>query len=419
MLYLVENILVTRGLNPSMALALVRVTAALVVLVLSFAANYMAKRYLLRVVHHFVARTKTTWDDVVMERRVFHQLAHVAPALIIYLTAPYILAGYGHLLAFVTNAVLIYLIALGVIVLYSFLDAVVDIYRTFEIAREIPIKGFIQVAKIVIMFIAVIAVISIIFDQSPFYLFSGLGALTAVLMLIFKDSILGLVAGIQLTSNKMVARGDWIEMPKYGADGDVIDISLTTVKVKNWDKTITSIPAYALISESFKNWRGMAESGGRRIKRSINIDMNTIKFCDEEMLRRFAGIRYIAEYIERKKKELDEYNAVSGTDHLSPANIRRLTNIGTFRAYIIAYLKNHPMINRNMTFLVRQLQPGENGLPLEIYVFSSDIVWANYEAIQADIFDHILAVVPEFDLRVFQNPSGSDFMRFAEASGGD
>ena len=230
-----------------------------------------------------------------------------------------------------------------------------------------------------------------------------------MLILVFKDAILGFVAGIQLTANKMVARGDWIEMPDYGADGDVLDVSLTTVKVQNWDKTVTTIPTYALISNSFKNWRGMQESGGRRIKRSINIDVNTIKFCDEEMLARFGRIQHIAAYIEHKKEELAAYNQEQRADLSSLVNGRRLTNVGTFRAYVAAYLRHHPMVNQDMTFLIRHLAPTEHGLPIEIYVFCSDIVWANYEAVQADIFDHILAIVPQFDLRLFQAPAGSDF----------
>ncbi len=233
--------------------------------------------------------------------------------------------------------------------------------------------------------------------------------MTAVLLLIFKDSILGLVAGIQISSNDMVRLGDWVEMPKHGADGDVIDISLTTVKIQNFDKTITTIPTYTMVSDSFKNWRGMSQSAGRRIKRNINIDMRSVKFCDESMLERFASFRHISEYIARKKDELTKFNAENGIDDSVLVNGRRMTNLGTFRAYLEGYLRNHPKINKDMTFLVRQLQPTETGLPIEIYVFCSDKIWANYEAIQADIFDHILAVIPEFDLKVFQNPTGADF----------
>jgi len=234
-----------------------------------------------------------------------------------------------------------------------------------------------------------------------------------VLMLIFKDPILGLAAGIQLSANKMVRVGDWIEMPKYGADGDVIDISLTTVKVQNWDKTIITIPTFALVSEGVKNWRGMSESGGRRIKRPIFIDMTSVKFCTQEMIERFSKIQYLSNYVLDKKKELSDFNEQRNIDNTVLVNGRRMTNLGTFRAYLVSYLRDHPKINKNLTFLVRQLDPGPTGLPIEIYVFSSDQVWANYESIQADIFDHILAVIPEFDLRVYQNPTGSDFQNLA------
>ncbi len=301
------------------------------------------------------------------------------------------------------------MIVMGILALDAFLNGSLAIYETYEISNKIPIKGFIQVFKIIIYFTSGVFIIAILLDKTPVYLFSSLGALTAVLMFIFKDAILGFVAGIQLTANQMVANGDWIEMPKYGADGDIIEIALTTVKVQNWDKTITTIPTYALITESFKNWRGMSESGGRRIKRSISLDMNTIQFCTEEMLDRFSKIQYISSYIEKQKIELKTYNQAEQVDHSSLVNGRRMTNVGTFRAYVEAYLKNHPKINHEMTFLVRQLAPSEHGLPIEIYVFSKDKAWANYESIQADIFDHILAVIPEFDLQVFQDPSGRDF----------
>jgi miniconductance mechanosensitive channel len=239
-------------------------------------------------------------------------------------------------------------------------------------------------------------------------LFASLGTLTAVLMLVFKDAILGLTAGIQLTTNKMLAIGDWLEMPKYGADGDVLEITLTTVKVQNWDRTITTIPTYALISDAFKNWRGMSESDGRRIKRSLFLDLNTIRFCDEPLLKRLSRIQLIQEYVDRKKEELAEYNKQSKVDDSCLVNGRRMTNVGTFRAYITAYLKRHPMVNQEMTLLVRQLEPTPKGLPIQIYIFSKEKRWVPYEDIQSDIFDHLLAVLPEFDLRVFQSPSGVD-----------
>jgi len=325
------------------------------------------------------------------------------------LLAPVTLAGLDSLITVISNVTLIYMIIVLMLAFDALFNSAAIIYKSFPVSKEIPTKGFIQVLKIALYFLTAIFIFSIALNKTPIFLLSGLGALTAVLMLIFKDAILGFVAGIQLAANKMVANGDWIEMPNYGADGDVLEVSLTTVKVQNWDKTITTIPTYALISESFKNWRGMQESGGRRIKRAISIDMDSIKFCNEEMLERFAKVQYITDYIEKKKTELESFNTATKVDNASLANGRRMTNIGTFRAYVEAYLRNHPMINLDMTFLVRQLKPTEFGLPIEIYVFSKDKVWANYEAIQADIFDHILAVLPEFDLHVFQNPTGGDF----------
>ena len=302
--------------------------------------------------------------------------------------------------------------------LFALLNLAHRIYSFSSAANEIPLKGVAQVIKIGVLFLAGLFLAAVVLEQKVAVLLSGLGALSAVLMLIFKDSVLGFVAGLQLIANRMVAKGDWIEMPKYGADGDVVDIALTTVKVQNWDKTITTIPTYALISESFKNWQGMQESGGRRIKRTINLDLSSIKFCDQQMLDQFAKIQYIADYIKQKQEEVDSYNAANQVNQVSLVNGRRLTNVGTFRAYAEAYLRNHPDIHQSMTFLVRHRQPTEHGLPIELYVFSRDQVWANYESIQADIFDHLLAVIPEFNLRVFQAPSGSDFHQFLYGESG-
>ena len=280
----------------------------------------------------------------------------------------------------------------------SLLYALNDIYQTFEISKVKPIKGYIQVVNIIIMTFGFILVISNLIGESPLILLSGIGALSAVLMLVFKDSLLGLVAGIQLTSNDMVRVGDWIEMPKFGADGDVIDISLNTVQVQNFDKTITMIPSYALISDSFINWRGMQSSGGRRIKRSLYIDTSSITVCTEEMIEKFVKVHYLSDYIIQKEKEIAEYNAKNEIDRNNPVNGRALTNIGVFRAYISNYLKNHDGINQNMTLIVRQLAHSEHGLPLEIYVFTNSVQWAVYESVQSDIFDHLFAVAPEFGL---------------------
>ncbi len=416
MLESINDCLLKTGLNSTTASTLARSVIITLVIALSFLASFVAKRLISANLKRLFKRTKTEWDDKFLERKVLDRLSQLVPPSVIYVMAPFALEGYAGFIHLTKNIALIYILIICILVVNAFLNAVLDIYQTLEISKEIPIKGFVQIIKVTIYIIAVIFIIAIIFDKTPLYLLSGLGALTAVLLLIFKDAILGFVAGIQLAANKMVSHGDWIEMPKYGADGDVLEVALTTVKVQNWDKTITTIPTYALISESFKNWRGMQTSGGRRIKRSIYIDINTIKFCTDEMVERFSRIRYIAEYMAKKKKALAVHNAAHLADNSNPANRRQLTNIGTFRAYVVSYLKNHPMINQEMTFLIRQLAPTEHGLPIEIYVFCKDKVWANYEAIQADIFDHILAIVPEFDLKVFQNPAGSDFREFAEQS---
>jgi len=409
------NWLIGQGLSEDAAGVVARVIAFLLMVVAAYLANLIARRLLLRGIKNLVERTKTVWDDMLLKRHVFDRLSHLAPALVIYAMAPFVgqdpMGGTVRtaMTMILQRAAVVYMTVIGLLVLDALLNALVDIYRTFEEAHKRPIRGFVQAAKIILYAVVGIIVIATIMGRSPNLLLGGLGAMTAVLMLIFKDSILGLVAGIQLSTNEMLHIGDWIEMPKYGADGDVIDISLTTVKVRNWDKTITTIPTYALISDYFKNWRGMSESGGRRIKRSIHIDTTSIKFCTADMLERFKRIKHIKEYIERKLEEINEHNTAEGIDESDLVNGRHLTNIGTFRAYVAAYLRHHPKVHQGMTFLVRHLQPTAEGLPIQIYVFSNDQAWANYEAVQADIFDHILAVVPEFDLRVFQNPTGADF----------
>jgi len=411
MLEILNNWITDQSVGIATADIVARGLLLAMILILSFIVYFIAKHFILKGIATIISKTATNWDDVILKKKVFSRIAHLAPAIVIYSLISIPFEGHYLLIAIINGAALIYMIIMVMLAIDALLNAFLAIYNTYEVSNRIPIKGFIQVFKILIYFTAAIFVISILLNKTPLVLFTSLGALTAVLMFIFKDSILGFVAGIQLSANRMVAYGDWIEMPKYGADGEIIDIALTTVKVQNWDKTITTIPTYALISESFKNWRGMAEADGRRIKRSINIDISTIQFCTEEMLSRFSKIQYISDYIESKKTEIQESNKQKNIDDSSMVNGVRMTNIGTFRAYIKAYLDNHPKINKDMTCLTRQLAPTEHGLPIEIYVFCSDKVWANYEDIQADIFDHILAVVPEFDLRVFQDPSGGDFRK--------
>ena len=285
--------------------------------------------------------------------------------------------------------------------------------------QHFPLRGVLQSIKLIATLVISLLIISVLMGKSPLILLSGLGAVSAVMMLVFKDPILGLVAGIQLSANNMLALGDWLEMPKYSADGDVIDISLTTVKVRNWDKTITTIPTYALISDSFKNWRGMSESGGRRIKRSLYLEISSVRFLDDEELQRLEKINLLFPYLDDKSKELRLYNNDEQVKNLSMAiNSRRLTNIGTLRAYMVAYLKSHPRIHQRMTLMVRQLAPGPNGLPMEVYAFTKTTVWAEYEDIQADIFDHFLAILPVFGIRAHETPTGHDLRWLAQGKGG-
>nr|MBC8485194.1 mechanosensitive ion channel [Bacteroidota bacterium] len=304
-----------------------------------------------------------------------------------------------------------YMLIVVILAINALLNAITDIYQDFTISKRKPIKGYVQVVMIIIYVIGGIIIIAILFGKNPLGLLGGLGAFSAILLLVFKDPILGFVGGIQLSANKMLQPGDWVSMPEYNADGTVTDVALTTVKVQNWDKTISTIPTYSLITGSFKNWRGMEESGGRRIKRSINIDMKSIKFCTPDMLKKFEEILDVKEYVKNKEIELEAYNTEMNIDNSVLVNGRRQTNIGIFRAYLRGYLHNHPLINDNMTFLIRQLQQTEKGLPVEIYVFSKLQEWAKYEDLQSDIFDHVLAVIPEFELKVFQNPTGEDFQR--------
>ena len=407
MLSVLESWLVGQGVAADVAAMVLTATEILAVVVLAVVADLVSKRVLLRVVVSLAGRTETDWDDVVAERRVFYRLAHMAPALVIYFFAPALLGPATSAATFVTAACLLYMIVVVASVVDGLLNATVDILRASRFGRRLPLTAFAQVAKLVLYGVVIIVALSVVIGESPALLFSGLGAMTAVLMLIFKDAILGFVAGIQLSANKMVTPGDWIEMPKYGADGDVLEVALTTVKVQNFDKTITTVPTYALITESFKNWRGMSESGGRRIKRAINIDMSSIRFCDDAMLDRLSRIHYMSDYLEEKRREIAAWTTGHEAEPATSLHPRRLTNIGTFRAYIVAYLRGHPKIHPQLTFLVRQLAPTEHGLPIEIYVFSTDQNWIAYEGIQADIFDHLLAVVSQFDLRVyqiFQNP---------------
>lgn len=400
--------LINLGLSQSLVDALIILTLLGFIIMVCFIADIIAKRIIITTIKQIVTRSKNKWDDVFLHRKVFNRLAHFAPALVIYYTIN-LVGNHPHLIKLTQTIVYVYITVISAIAINSFLKALHEIYLHSPISKNRPIKGYIQLLNIFVYFVAAILIISFLTDNSPGKLLTGLGAIAAVLMLVFKDTILGLVASVQLSANEMVKIGDWISIPGNGADGTVLEISLNTVKVQNWDKTIATIPTYSLVSESFTNWRGMEESGGRRIKRAINIDMRSVKFCTPTMIDKYKKIALLTDYIKNKTEELESYNAKNNIDNSVLVNGRRMTNIGTFRKYVESYLRNHPKIHQNMTFLVRQLQPTEKGIPIEIYVFSKDQAWANYEAIQADIFDHIMAVLPEFELRVFQNPTGYDF----------
>ena len=380
------------------------------ILVLAWLMNHLAKGFMLRFLRFCIKNSKTQWDDKLVQRNLFHRLSHLAPIIVISFFLPQIWVGHPTAEGLIDAFSQIYTMLVVLLVVQALLDAFHDVYRTFEWSKQVPIYSFIQAIKLIVYMVGGVFIVAKLMGKDPSVIFGSLGALTAVLMLVFKDSILGFAAGIHLTTNKMLSLGDWLEMPKYGADGDVIEIGLTTVKVQNFDKTITTIPTYTLISDAFKNWRGMSESPGRRIKRSILIDLHSIRFCDEALLESLASIQAISGYIREKQKEVQAFNqqlVTGGLDH--PANGRRLTNIGTFRAYLVAFLRQHPLINQEMTLLVRQLEPTPRGLPLQIYVFSSDKRWVEYEGIVSDLFDHILSVMKEFDLRAYQEPSGLDF----------
>ena len=378
---------------------------AVVVLVVSYLMYLIASRIILVSLKKLFKHTTTHVDDVFVEQGAFHRLAYFVPLLVIYLSADLFPEYSDYIRRFLTALLVVVLI----LVINAVLDAVNVIYRQSKFAQVLNIKSYLQISKLLLNILGGIIVIAIVIDKSPIYLLSGIGALTAVLLLIFKDTILSFVASIQIHSNELFKVGDWLEVPQFGADGDVIDIALHTVKIQNWDKTISIIPSHKLIESSFKNWRGMSESGGRRIKRSIYIDQTSIRFCDEQMIEKFKSFKLLAPYLEAKLAEIDASNADENINMQALVNGRRLTNIGTFRAYIQAYLKNHPMIHQNLTFLIRQLAPSEKGIAIEIYVFTNITDWIAYEAIQADIFDHLLAVLTEFELQVFQNPTGKNF----------
>jgi miniconductance mechanosensitive channel len=378
----------------------------------------LAYRLTARLVHGVAERSSASWDDELVRSGFFNRLANLAPALVAWHGVA-LLSGLDPAVVVVVRRVAAaFMVLMAVLALGGFLTAVDAVYAANPENRRRPIKGYLQLVKLVSAVLAGILIIATLMDRSPLIFLSGLGAMAAVLLLVFRDTLLSLVASIQLTSYDMVHVGDWIEMPTFGADGDVIDVALHTVKVQNWDKTITTIPTHRLIEGSFKNWRGMSRSGGRRIKRLILVDVNTIRFLTDEEVGRFGKFALLREYIAEKKRAIEQFNESPDRDPAVNADVRRLTNVGTFRAYIEAYLREHPRIHKGMTLMVRQLAPTSEGLPLEIYCFTNTTDWGAYEGIQADILDHVFAVVPDFGLRCFQAPAGRDLEALGQARAG-
>jgi miniconductance mechanosensitive channel len=387
-----------------------QIAGVLALLAIAVIVDLIAKHLLLGAVRTLAKRSRVSWDNALVSHNVFGRLAQIVPAFIVFIGVSLIPELPDTAVKLVRNIAQGYMVLMLTMTVSAVLSAINTIYASTPAARERSIKGFVQLVQIVVWVLGGILITATIVDRSPLLLLSGFGAMTAILLLVFKDTILSLVASVQLTAQDMVRVGDWIEMPQFGADGDVVDVQLHTVKVQNWDKTITTIPTHRLITDSFKNWRGMSQTGARRIKRAIVIDVSSIRIQTEEEIDHFKRFALLGDYIKNKEQELADYNASLTTEVDEQVNRRRLTNIGTFRAYAFNYLKNHPRIDQNMTLIVRQLAPGPEGLPLEIYCFTNTTEWAVYEDIQSDIFDHLLAIVAEFGLRLYQKPAGSDLV---------
>ena len=397
------------GMSPGWADMLDDVIAFVLILIIALLADVICRHFILRAVAHLVKKTKATWDDVLFDHKVMVRFSRMVIPVVFYLLLPLVYTDNNSpLLHFVLRVILACLL----LTFFSFVDAVLKaayvIYSDKERFRNRPLKGMLQTLQVILWFVGAIAIVAILIGKSPWALLTGLGASAAILMLVFKDSIMGFVSGVQLSANDMLKVGDWIKVPKYDADGVVTEVTLATVKVRNWDNTVTTIPPYMLVSDSFQNWQAMSESGGRRVKRSINIDMTSVRFCTEEMLERYRRIDLLRPYLDRMEEELTRYNEEHGIDPTVPVNGRRQTNLGVFRAYLTAYLRSLPCVNQELHCMVRQLQPTDHGIPMELYFFSAIKEWVPYEGVQSDVFDHVLAIIPEFDLRVFQSPSGYD-----------
>ena len=381
------------------------VVSAATALILALASYAVAQRVLGRVVSSLAGKSRNTWDDALIQNGVINVLVWMIPIVVLY----QLIHLFGSFAPVMAKILSIILLGLFVLLIDRVLSAFLDVYDGSPLSSRRPLKGYVQLVKIFVYIVSAVMGLSMILDKSPWGLLSGIGALTAVLLLIFKDTVLSFVASMQIAGYDLFRKGDWIEMPDFGADGDVVDISLHTVRVQNWDKTFVSIPTHQFLEHSFKNWRGMIKAGGRRIMRSILLDQSSIHICGPEELERLARVDYLAEHIRFKLKEIEEHNQrFANVEGRSPINGRALTNVGLFRAYVQSYLRRNPGVRQDMIVMVRQLQPTAEGLPLQVYCFANVTAWVEYEAIQSDIFDHVLAAMPYFGLRIFQRESSSD-----------
>ena len=403
-----NEILINWGVDPKLANMFDETIIAVLMIGVSIGLDYLCQAIFVGGMKHYTNRAPHQWNTLLMKRRVVHHLIHILPGILVYFLLPLAFVRGKEILDFSQKICAVYIIAAILFTINGLLLVLLDVYNARDKQKNHPMKGFVQVLQVLLFFIGGIVIIAVLVNKSPMTLFAGLGASAAVLMLVFKDSILGFVAGVQLSANDMLRIGDWIQLPNGVANGTVEEITLNTVKIRNWDETISTVPPYTLVNNSFQNWRGMQESGGRRIKRSINIDMNSVHFCTPEMLEKFRKISLITDYIDGKEQELYEYNEEHHIDSSIWVNGRRQTNLGVFRAYLVRYLRSLPEVSKELVCMVRHLQPTDTGIPIELYCFSSNKVWVEYEGIQADIFDHVLAVIPEFGLSVFQNVSGAD-----------
>ena len=405
---MIDSLLNNWGVSHEIIIHLRLLILLVILILLSFLAFWITKKVVINYIYKIIRHTPVKWDDILADQHTFNGLAHIIPAVIVKVAAPVVFSDHSGFLPFIYKLTDSYLVIVGLILILSFLKVIEFSLSKTAVFREKPITSYFQLIRIILYLATGILILSILLAKSPLYFLSAFGAMTAILLLIFKDTILRLLASVQISSNDMVRVGDWIEMTKFNADGDVMAINLNTVKVQNFDRTITTIPTYYFISDSFKNWRGMVESGGRRIKRAIYINAQSIRFVDPDTRERYKKFNLLTEYINKRQKEIEEYNANNNIDTSILINGRRMTNIGVFRHYVENYLKNHPRISKEMTLMVRQLAIEDRGVPIEIYCFTNTTKWTEYESIQADVFDHVLSAAGFFDLEIFQQPSGKD-----------